>query len=52
MDDDLVEGDEYFTVIINSSSLPNGVFIGQIGQVIVIIEDDDGELTIVLCEKF
>ena len=37
---------------IDSSSLPDGVLIGHTGQATVIIEDDDGELTIVLCEKF
>ena len=47
-----MEGDEDFTVTINSSSLPYGVFIGDHGEATVTIKDDDGKLTIILCKFF
>ena len=43
-DDDILEGNENFTLTINPSSLPNSVFVGNPGQATVTIVDDDGEL--------
>ena len=43
IDDDVLEETEAFDVIINSSSLPSNVTIGELGNVTVIIWDNDGE---------
>lgn len=47
MDDNIVESDEYFIVTINPSSLPSGVFVGDPGQTMVTIVDEDSKLTII-----
>ena len=43
IDDNIMEGNENFTLSINSSSLPNGVAIGDPGHTTVIIIDDDDD---------
>ena len=40
-DDNIVEKDEYFTLTINSSSLPIGVYAGNPSHTRIIIRDDD-----------
>ena len=40
-DDDIVEGDENFTLTINSSSLPDNVTRGTTGEATVTIVNDD-----------
>ena len=40
-DDDIVEKDEYFTLTINLSSLPVGVYAGNPSHTRIIIRDDD-----------
>lgn len=40
-DDNTMEGNENFNLSINSSSLPDGVTVGDPGQVTVIILDDE-----------
>lgn len=42
-DDDIVERKEEFTLIINSSSLSNGVTVSNPGQATVTIQDEDCE---------
>ena len=46
VDDDVLEGNERFNLIINSSSLPNHVTVTTPYQARVIIVDNDGELLI------
>ena len=41
--DNLFEGNENFTLTINSSLLPNTVTVGDLNQATVTIVDDDGE---------
>ena len=41
-DDFVLEGDENLSLIIDPSSLPNGVGIINLGQATVTIVDDDG----------
>ena len=41
-DDNLLEGDEYFIVMIDSSSLISGITVGSLAQVTVTILDADG----------
>ena len=43
INDDVLEESETFDVIINSSSLPSNVTIGELGVATVIIGDNDGE---------
>lgn len=43
IDDQIVENVEYFVLIINSSSLPSGVIVGEIAHTRVTIYDDDCE---------
>lgn len=43
MDDNLLEGNEIFVLIINSSSVPNGVNITDPAQAVVTIVDDEGK---------
>jgi len=43
-DNDIFEGNESFTLDINSVFLPDDVTIGDLGQATVIIFDDDGKL--------
>ena len=45
-DDDIVEGNENFTLSINTSSLPSNVAVGDAYQTTVIISDNDCELSI------
>ena len=40
-DDDILEGNENFMLIVNSSSLPDGVVRGTLSQATVIIMDND-----------
>ena len=42
-DDDIVEKDEYFTLTIDSSSLPIGVYAGDPNHTIITIRDDDSK---------
>ena len=42
VNDNILENNETFNLTINSSSLPNNVKVGNPGQAIVIIRDDDG----------
>ena len=42
-DDDIFEDDETFNLSINSSSLPNKVIVGNHGQTVVTIEDNDSK---------
>ena len=42
-DDNILEDDETFNLIINQSSLPDGVVVVDSSQVTVTIVDDDGE---------
>ena len=42
-DDNIVEGNENFTLSIDPSSLPNGVTIGDPSQTTVILVDDDSK---------
>jgi len=42
IDNDVLEETETFSVIINSSSLPNNVTIGEPGEAEVTILDNDG----------
>ena len=44
IDDAVVEDKTYFTLDINSSSLPTNVTVGNPGQATVTIVDDDSEL--------
>jgi len=46
--DDVLEGNEDFTVSIDSSSLPDGVTRGSPGSATVTILDDDSKL-LILC---
>ena len=41
--DDMLEGNEYFMLTINSSSLPTDVTVGSPDQAIVTIVDGDGK---------
>ena len=43
IDDNLVEGNESFTLSIASSSLPNNVTVGNLSQTTVTIVDNDCE---------
>ena len=43
-DDDILEANENFMLTIESSSLPNGVTVGDPDQSMVTIVNDDGEL--------
>jgi len=43
-DNDILEETETFNIVINSSSLPNGVTIGVLDQAVVTILDNDGEV--------
>jgi len=43
-DNRILEETETFSVVINSSSLPNNVTIGELGEAVVTILDNDGEL--------
>ena len=42
-DDDIVEEDEFFNIIIDPSSLPDGVSLGDPCQATVTIKDDDSK---------
>jgi len=42
-DNNILEETETFKIIINSSSLPNNVTIGEVGVAVVTILDNDGE---------
>lgn len=42
-DDNTVENNETFAILIDQSSLPNGVSIGNPSRTVVIIVDDDCE---------
>ena len=46
IDDDILEVTETFILIINPSSLPNNVTIGELGEAAVTILDNDGEFLI------
>ena len=50
INDDVLEESETFDVIINSSSLPSNVTIGELGVATVIIGDNDGESCVGLYE--
>ena len=41
--DEIFEGNETFDLVLNISSLPPNVTVGDIGQATVIILDDDGK---------
>ena len=41
-DDNLLEGNEYFIVMVDSSSLISGVTVGSLAQATVTILDADG----------
>ena len=41
-DDNVLEGNENFTLTINQSSLPDHITVGDPAQATVIIEDNDG----------
>ena len=43
-DDNILEGNRSFTLIINPSSLPNGVTVGDPGQATVVIVDNNGNI--------
>jgi len=43
-DNEILEEAETFNMIINSSSLPNNVTIGELGEAVVTILDNDGEV--------
>ena len=43
-DNDILEETETFNVVINSSSLPSMVTIGELGEAVVTILDNDGEV--------
>ena len=47
-DDNLLEGNEYFSVMIDSSSLTSGVTVSSLDQVTVIILDAAG-IEVILC---
>lgn len=47
-DDEIVEDDEYFNLIINSSSLPSGVIVGDQPYTTVTINDEDCEYIIIM----
>ena len=40
-DDDIIGGNENFTLSVDPSSLPNGVTVGNPGRTIVIVVNDD-----------
>ena len=40
-DDDIFEGNETFSLTIDSSTLPNNVITGDVNEVVVVISDDD-----------
>ena len=42
-DDGIVEKDEYFTLTIDSSSLPIGVYAGDPNHTRIVIRDDDSK---------
>ena len=42
-DDNILETDETFILIVNISSLPNNIIVGHYGKATVTIEDDDRE---------
>ena len=42
-DDDILEGPEYFNIMIDSSSLISGISVGNLGQATVEILDADGK---------
>ena len=44
---DILEGNRNFKLTINPSSLPGGITIGDPGQAVVVIMDNNGELSIV-----
>ena len=46
MDDNLLENDEMFKLRINSSSLPNRVFVNRPSEVTVTIKNNDRKLWI------
>ena len=46
-DDNLLEGNEYFIVMIDSSSLISGVTVGTLDQATVTILDADGTEVII-----
>ena len=46
MDDNLLEIDKMFKLTINSSSLPNRVFVNRTSEVTVTIKDNDRKLWI------
>ena len=41
-DDDIVEANENFSLIINTDSLPSGVIAGKPNRTVMIIRNDDG----------
>ena len=43
-DDHLLEGNEYFILVIDSSSLINGISVGSLAQTsVTIVDDGDGK---------
>ena len=44
IDDNILENDEAFSLIINATSLPDKVVVGDISRTTVMIVDDDGKL--------
>ena len=44
IDDNILENDEAFSLIINATSLPDKVVVGDINRTTVMIVDDDGKL--------
>ena len=50
-DDNILEGNENFILIINSSSLPSDVTVGSPGQATVNIVDDDCKLSLGYVEQ-
>ena len=42
-DDDIVEENENFTLIIDMSSLPNDFILGSVSQATVVITDEDSK---------
>ena len=45
-DDDILEGNENFTLTIDPSSLPTGVTVGIPDQATVTVVDNDGKLSV------
>ena len=50
-DDDILEGAEYFNIMIDSSSLISGISVGSLDQATVEILDADGKQLVMLNER-